>query len=78
MRMSDNSMGIAIHSQFSGEEVLFLEEHISAKETVKALAGCLWVSHLRFDFRLLSNDEKSRSSTASTFFLVHLSLPLQR
>lgn len=78
MRMSDNSMGIAIHSQFFGEKVLFLDEHISAKETGKTLAGCLWVSHLCFDFRLLSNDKKSRSSTASTFFLVHLSLPLQR
>jgi hypothetical protein len=76
--MSDNSMDIAIHSQFFGEKVLFLDEYISVKETVKALAGCLWVSPLRFDFRLLSNGKKSRSSTASTFFLVHLCLPLQR
>ena len=38
-----------------------------AKEIVKALAGGLWVSLLRFDFRLLSNDKKSRSSTASIF-----------
>jgi len=37
--MSDESMGIAIHYQFFGEEVLSLDEHISAKETGKALAG---------------------------------------
>ena len=67
MRMSDNSMGIAIHSQFFGEEVRFLEEHISANEIVKALAGCLWISHLRFDFRLLSNDKKAEAQPLRPF-----------
>ena len=78
MRMSDNSMGIAIHSQFFGEKVLFLDEHISAKETVKALAGCLWVSHLRFDFRLLLNGKKAEAQPLRLFILVYISLPLQR